>query len=152
MDCSPPGSSAHGDSPGKNTGVSSLSLLQGNFPTHELNWDLLHCRQILNQLSYLGSPNPPQGQLMALLRVLHRRNYMGNLPISAPYQRPRLPSHTHPFSALLPFSTMLSPSAAHAQLKKLSLHLPQLLTHPSRHLHSQCPWIKVPINVSSTHT
>ena len=31
----------------KNTGVGSLSLLQGNFPTQELNWRLLHCRQIL---------------------------------------------------------------------------------------------------------
>ena len=31
----------------KNTGVGSLSLLQGNFPTQESNWGLLHCRQIL---------------------------------------------------------------------------------------------------------
>ena len=31
----------------KNTGLGSLSLLQGNFPTQELNWGLLHCRQIL---------------------------------------------------------------------------------------------------------
>jgi len=31
----------------KNTGVGSLSLLQGNFRTQESNWDLLHCRQIL---------------------------------------------------------------------------------------------------------
>ena len=30
MDCSPPGSSVHEDSPGKNIGVSSLSLLQGD--------------------------------------------------------------------------------------------------------------------------
>ena len=52
MDCIPPGSSVHGVSPGKNTGVGSLSLLQGNFPTQELNWGLLHCRQILCQLSY----------------------------------------------------------------------------------------------------
>ena len=36
----------------KNTGVGSLSLLQGIFPTQELNWGLLHCRQILYQLSY----------------------------------------------------------------------------------------------------
>ena len=96
MDCSPPGSSAHGDSPGKNTGVSchallqgnlpnpgikcrslslqenslpselpgnfentgvgSLSLLQGILPTQESNQGLLHCRQILHQLSYEGSP------------------------------------------------------------------------------------------------
>ena len=40
------------DSPGKNTGVGSLSLLQRIFPTQESNWSLLHCRQILNQLSY----------------------------------------------------------------------------------------------------
>ena len=92
--CSQPGSSVHGDSPGKNTrvgyhallqgifptqgsnrglwvdslpseppvkpentGVGSLSLLLGNFLTQELNWGLLHCRQILYQLSYLGSPD-----------------------------------------------------------------------------------------------
>ena len=40
----------------KNTGVGGLSLLQGIFPTPELNWGLLHCRQILYQLSYEGSP------------------------------------------------------------------------------------------------
>ena len=100
MVCSPPGSSIHGDSPGKNTGEycsglpspplgdfpnpgikprsptlqadslpseplgkpkstgvgSSLSLLQENFPTQESNQGLLHCRQILYQLSYQGSP------------------------------------------------------------------------------------------------
>ena len=32
MDCSPPGSSVHGDSPGKIIGVVSLSLLQGDLP------------------------------------------------------------------------------------------------------------------------
>ena len=39
----------------KNTGVGSLSLLQRSFLTQELNWGLLHCRQILYQLSYQGS-------------------------------------------------------------------------------------------------
>ena len=33
MDCSLPGSSVHGDSPGKNTGVGCHSPLQGIFPT-----------------------------------------------------------------------------------------------------------------------
>ena len=88
----PPGSSDHGDSPGKeywsglpcpppgdlpnpgfkprsptlqadsfpqrktrNTRVHSLSLLQWIFLTQELNWGLLHCRQILYQLSYQRS-------------------------------------------------------------------------------------------------
>ena len=54
--CSPPGSSVHGDSPGKNTGVGSLSLLQGIFPTQGLNPRLPHCRQILYQLGHQGSP------------------------------------------------------------------------------------------------
>ena len=36
----------------KNTGVGSLSLLQGIFLTRESNQCLLHCRQILYQLSY----------------------------------------------------------------------------------------------------
>ena len=31
----------------KNTGVGNCFLLQGNFPTQELNWGLLHCRRIL---------------------------------------------------------------------------------------------------------
>ena len=40
----------------KNTGVGSISLLQGIFPIQESNQDLLYCRQILYQLSYQGSP------------------------------------------------------------------------------------------------
>ena len=43
-------------SPGQNTGVGSLSLLQRIFPTQGLNPGLLHCRQILYQLSHKGSP------------------------------------------------------------------------------------------------
>ena len=45
MDCSLPGSSVHGDSPGKNTRVGCLTLLQGLCPTQGLNASLLHCRQ-----------------------------------------------------------------------------------------------------------
>ena len=36
-DCSPPGSSVHGDSPDKNTGVGCYALLQGIFPTQGRN-------------------------------------------------------------------------------------------------------------------
>ena len=47
MDCGPPGSSVHGDSTGKHTGVGCHFLLQGIFPTRGLKpcllW-LLHCR------------------------------------------------------------------------------------------------------------
>ena len=40
----------------KNTGVGSLSLPQGNFLTQELNWGLLHYKQILYKLSHQRSP------------------------------------------------------------------------------------------------
>ena len=56
MDCSPPGSSVHGDSPGKNTGVSCHALLWGIFPTQGSNPGLVHCRRILYHLSHQGSP------------------------------------------------------------------------------------------------
>ena len=56
MDCSPPGSSVHGDSPGKNTGVGCHDLLQGIFPTQGSNPGLLYYRQILYHLSHQGSP------------------------------------------------------------------------------------------------
>ena len=56
MDCSPTGSSVHGNSPGKNTGVGSHSFFKGIFPTQGLNLSLLHCRRILYWLSHQGSP------------------------------------------------------------------------------------------------
>ena len=52
---------AHGlyspwNSPGQYTGVGSLSLFQGIFPTQRSNPGLLHCRQILYQLRHKASP------------------------------------------------------------------------------------------------
>ena len=44
------------NSPGQNTGVCSLSLLLGVFPTLGSNPGLPHCRRILHQLSHKGSP------------------------------------------------------------------------------------------------
>ena len=50
MDCSSPGSSVHGDSPGKNTGVDCHTLLQGIFLTQGSNPGLLcllHWQRVL---------------------------------------------------------------------------------------------------------
>ena len=52
MDCSPPGSSLHGNSPGKSTGVGCHPLLQGIFPTQ--GWNPGNCRRILYRLSHQG--------------------------------------------------------------------------------------------------
>ena len=46
----------------ENTGVGSLSLFQGNLQTQKLNLGLLHCRQIVYQLSY-------QGRLLQLFNI-----------------------------------------------------------------------------------
>ena len=52
----PQGFSAHGDSPGKNTGMGFHDLFQGIFPTQGLSPGLLCCRLILYCLSHQGSP------------------------------------------------------------------------------------------------
>ena len=56
IDCNLPGSSLHGDSPGKNTGVGCHALLQAIFPTQGSNPGLPYCRQSLYHLSHQGSP------------------------------------------------------------------------------------------------
>ena len=55
MDCSPPDSSVHEDSPGKNAVVGCHAFLQGIFPTQGLNQVNPHCRSILYHLSHQGS-------------------------------------------------------------------------------------------------
>ena len=70
LDCSLPGSSVRGDSPGKNTGVGCHALLQGMLPTQGSNPSLPHCRQMLYCLSHQESqeywseqPIPSPGDL-----------------------------------------------------------------------------------------
>ena len=53
---SPPGSSVHGDSRGKTTGVGCPSLLEDIFPTQGAKPGLPHCRWILNCHNHQGSP------------------------------------------------------------------------------------------------
>ena len=55
MDCSPPGSSVHGDSPGRNTAVGSCFLLQRISPTPRSIPGLPHCRRVLYRMSHQGS-------------------------------------------------------------------------------------------------
>ena len=59
----------------KNIGVVSLSLLQGIFPTLESNWGLLHCRQILYQLSYPCGFTEMSKESWLFLLHLHKREH-----------------------------------------------------------------------------
>ena len=55
MDRSPPGSSVHGDSPGKNTGGGCYALLQGIFPTQVLNPCLFTCPELADRSFYTSA-------------------------------------------------------------------------------------------------
>ena len=55
MGYSPPDTSVHGGSAGKNTAVGYHALPQRIFPTQGSNLGLLHCRQILYRLSHQES-------------------------------------------------------------------------------------------------
>ena len=57
--CNPMDNIVHGILQAQNTGVGSLSLLPGIFPTQGSNPGLPHCGEILYQLSHKGSPEPP---------------------------------------------------------------------------------------------
>ena len=82
------------NSPGQNTGVGSLFLLQEIIPTQGSNPGLLHCRWILYQLSHQGSSRilgwvaypfsrdlltqeSNQG-LLYCRRILYQLNYQGS--------------------------------------------------------------------------
>ena len=67
--CCLPGSSVHGDSPGKNTRVGCHALHQGIFPTQGSNPGLLHCRRILYRVSYQGSPLFQKGHKNHIFQV-----------------------------------------------------------------------------------
>ena len=54
--CNPMDYTDHGILQAINTGVGSLSILQGIFPTQGLKMGLQHCKQILYHLSHEGSP------------------------------------------------------------------------------------------------
>ena len=87
MDCSPPGSFVHGDSPGKNTGVGCHALLQGIFPTQGSNPGLPHCRWILyclrHQVSSISCSNklanPGRGSWEPLIYIWSVRITGSNL-------------------------------------------------------------------------
>ena len=54
-----------------NTGVGSLPLLQGTFPTQGSNPGLPHCRRILYQLSHKRSPKAPKPSYIVVQSCIH---------------------------------------------------------------------------------
>ena len=100
MDCSPKGSSVHGDSPGKNTRVGCHALNQGIFQTQGSNPGLPHCRQILSEPP--GKPkNTGMGSLSLLQEILLTQlveilSYMTDLPSGVKPGSPALQTNSSP--------------------------------------------------------
>ena len=90
MNCSLPGPSVRGDSPGKNTGVGCHALLQGIFPTQGSNPGLPHCRRILYHLSHQGSPN----WCISSIQFSHSVVFSSLRPHGLQHTRPPCPSPT----------------------------------------------------------
>ena len=68
--CSLPGSSVHGDSPSKSTGLGCHAVLQGIFRTQGSKSGLPHCRQIFLPSEPPGKPkNIGMGSLSLLQQI-----------------------------------------------------------------------------------
>ena len=90
MGCSPPGFSVHGDFPGKNTGVGSHGLLQGNFPNPGIK-----PRSFTLQADFLPAeaPGKPKNIGVGSLSLLQRSSQPGNQTrVSPALQVDSLPS------------------------------------------------------------
>ena len=100
MDYSPIRVPCPWDSPGKNTGVGSHSLLQGIFLTQGSNPGLLHCRWILYPLNHPhGKPYTLQSRLCeSPIQMLERAPFPCRLwPQETPrHVMPSLTPHTAP--------------------------------------------------------
>jgi len=79
MNCRPPGSSVHGDSPGKNAGVGCHALLQRIFPNQGLDPGLPHYKRILYHLNHQEPKNTGVGSLSLLQRIFLTQESNWNL-------------------------------------------------------------------------
>ena len=75
-----PGSSVHGHSPGKNTGVGCHCLLQGIFLNQGLNPGLPHCRQILYHVSHqMVHTSPNKCLVKVAIKTIKKNNQNTNV-------------------------------------------------------------------------
>ena len=81
MDCSPPGSSVHADSPGKNSGVGCV--FQGIFPTQGLNLSLLHCSSVQSLVRVRLFATPWTSARQASLSITNSRSSLRLMSIES---------------------------------------------------------------------
>ena len=121
MDCSPPRSSVHGDSPSKNTGVGCHFLIQGIFRTQELNPCLLHWQVDFLLLSHVGSSLIKMGTGICVpAGVLMAGNPPSYQPDSDPGPPP--PNITNPWRANHPREPLQRPAPERKPISTQFLH------------------------------
>ena len=125
MDCSLPGSSVRGDSPGKNAGVGCCFLLKGLFLTQGLNHiSYVSCigRQVLYQLLPPGRPSgvgshsllqgifPTQGSHLSLMHCRHILYHLSHHQRSVLVSRKKrdMPTLGHYFYFLFEFFSIMA--------------------------------------------
>ena len=92
--------------------MGSCSLLQGDLLTQELNQGLLHCRQILHQLNYQGSPSSSPEKFKHVSVYTHTHTHSSICPTScAPMATPSMPSWSFPEAEALIESLTFTASA-----------------------------------------
>ena len=85
--------------PGQNTGVGSLSLLQGILPTQGWNPGLLHCRWILYHLTHQGSPADQKWKSLSHVQLFATPWTIQSMELSRPEYQSGYP---FPFPGVLP--------------------------------------------------
>ena len=152
MDCSLPGSSAHGDSTSKNTRVGCHVLLQGIFSTHGSN----PCLLCLLHWQVGSLPLGPPGMLLGIPQQNKCLHLPKNVHISFTHNHQNLETTQTPISSSVQFSlvaqsclTLYDPMdcstpgfPAHHQLPELSQTLAHRVSdaiQPSHPLLSPCP-------------
>ena len=170
MDCSPPGSSVHGDSPGKNTGVGCYFLLQDIFPMQELNLNLLYLRQILYHLSPEVERKRTHKQKMSDVIWTRRTKWreakngardveicgidLDSYPISSVQLLSRVQLFATPWTEALQASLSITNTWSLLKLMSIELVMPSnhlLLCRPLLLLPSIFPNIRVFSNESALH-
>ena len=141
MDCSLPGSSVQGDSPGKNAGVGCQALLQGIFPTQGSNPDLLQCSQILYHLSHQAYPGPiPKSESCARCAwqywckdyLWRRKPWAGRMLTLYKVLSPTAPPcHADTLSARSPWFFSTSPGKVQSYLLNVSIFYTVTVTRVS---------------------
>ena len=151
MDCSPPGSPVHGDSPGKNTRVGCHAPLRGILLTQGSNPGLPHCRQILSP----GKPKTGVGSLSLLQGIFPIQELNRHL-LHCRWTLYQLRYQGSPYTSCSATISFLTSTSTTRLLTLQFQYLPQVFQEPKKSTNSppywtfKCSILKAHFSKSST--